>query len=264
VGDLAWMLIPLWSLAALELAHSLNMLPEERREVLGVAALSVLILVFIWFDFIALIAPGVPADQMTTRTWLLVGSIFLLVVSIMLVAVGWSIRVARLGAILGLTAALGVYSFGALVGAAGLRVTPDAVEMWAPDRGIAESDLLLLTVDQMSDWSNDNINSQPVTIAGVNSPALVWLLHDHTVNTVSALDVSAAPPIIITTDQNNPALSAGYRGQSFVWRETPQWNLAHFSDLVSWISFHQIPVSEENIIVWVRTDLFIDSPAPKP
>ncbi len=40
VGDLAWMLIPLWSLAALELAHSSHVLPEERREVLGVAGLD--------------------------------------------------------------------------------------------------------------------------------------------------------------------------------------------------------------------------------
>jgi len=124
--------------------------------------------------------------------------------------------------------------------------------------------LLLTTVDQMSDWSFDNINSQPVTIAGINSPALVWLLHDHTVNVVSALDISTSPPIVITTDQADPALASGYRGQNFVWWQAPQWNQAHFSDLVTWISFHQIPVSKVNIIVWVRSDLFIDSAVPKP
>jgi hypothetical protein len=264
VADLAWMLIPLWSLAALELARNLIILPEERREVLGVVTLSALILVFIWFDFLGLIQPAVPSDQVTLRTWLMVGSFFLLIVSILLVAVGWSIRVARLGAILGLTAVLGVYSFAAMLGAAGLRVMPDAVEMWAPDRSVPEADLLLLTVDQMSDWSNDNINSQPVTIVGINSSALKWLLHDHTVNVVSALDISTTPPIVITTDQVDPALAAGYRGQSFVWRQTPQWSQAQVSDLVSWISFHQIPVTPEKIIVWVRSDLFIDSPAPKP
>ncbi len=264
VADLAWMLVPLWSLAALELTRNLNVLPEERREVLGVAGLSILILVFIWFDFLGLIQAGGSPDQVTLRTWLMVGSFFLLVVSILLVAVGWSIRVARLGAVLGLTAVLGVYSFGALLGAAGLRVVPDAVEMWSPDRAIPQAGLLLTTVDQMSDWSNNNINSQPVTIAGINSPALVWLLHDRTENVVSELDISTSPPIVITTDQANPALAAGYRGQSFVWRQAPQWGQANFSDLVDWISFHQIPVTPENIIVWVRSDLFIDSAAPKP
>lgn len=264
VADLAWMLIPLWSLTALELTRSMKVLPEERREVLGVAVLTILILVFIWFDFLGLVQAGGGSSQGTTRTWLMVGSFFLLIVSILLVAVGWSIRVARFGAVLGLTAVLGVYSFGALTGAAGLRVMPDAIEMWTPDRGIPEADLLLLTVDQMSDWSFDNINSQPVTIAGINSPALVWLLHDHTVNVVSALDISTSPPIVITTDQADPALASGYRGQNFVWWQAPQWNQAHFSDLADWISFHQIPVSTENIIVWVRSDLFIDSAVPKP
>jgi hypothetical protein len=264
VSDLAWMLIPLWSLAALELARIMKVLPEERREVLGVAVLTVLILVFIWFDFLGLIRAGGVSNQGSTRTWLMVGSFFLLVVSILLVAVGWSIRVARFGAVLGLAAVLGVYSFGALTGAAGLRVMPNAVEIWTPDRGLPQAGLLLTTVDQMSDWSFDNINSQPVTIAGINSPALVWLLHDHTVNVVSALDISTSPPIVITTDQADPALASGYRGQNFVWWQAPQWNQAHFSDLVTWISFHQIPVSKVNIIVWVRSDLFIDSAVPKP
>ncbi len=183
----------------------------------------------------------------------MLGSFFLLVVSILLVAVGWSIRVARFGAVLGLTAFLGVYSFSALTGAAGLRVIPDAVEMWAPDKGLPQSDLLLTTVDQMSDWSNNNINSQPVTIAGINSPALEWLLHEHTLNVVNALDTTTSPPIVITTDKADPALAADYRGQSFVWRQTPLWNQAHFSDLLNWASFHQIPVSNETIIVWVRS-----------
>jgi hypothetical protein len=264
VGDLAWMLIPLWALAALEIAHSSNVLLEERREVLGVAALIVLILVFIWFDFLALVQGQGASQEITLRTWLLIGSFFLLVVSILLVAVGWSVRVARFGAILGLTVALSVYSVSALMGAAGLRVMPDALELTSPDKALPESGLLLTTVDQISDWSNNNINSQPVTIAGIDSFALQWLLHEHQLNVVSALDISTSPPIVITTDKEDPALAAGYRGQSFVWRETPLWGQAHLSDLITWTSFHQIPVNKEMIIVWVRSDLFIDSPAPKP
>ena len=264
IGDLAWMLIPLWSLAALELTHSSNVLIEERREVVGVAALIVLILAFIWLDFLGLIQSLGSSDQVTLRTWLMIGSFFLLIVSILLVAVGWSVRVARFGAVLGLTAALSVYSISALAGASGLRVIPDAVEIWSPDGSLPESGLLLKTVDQISDWSNININSQPVTIAGIDSPELQWLLHRHTVHVVSALDISASPPIVVTTDKADPSLAAGYRGQSFVWRQTPLWGQAHFSDLIDWVTFHQIPVNKERIIVWVRSDLFIDSTAPKP
>jgi hypothetical protein len=183
---------------------------------------------------------------------------------VMLVAVGWSIRSARFGAIWGLTAALGIYSFGMMVGAAGLRAIPNAVDMWRPGANLPESDLLQLTVDQTSDWSKDNINSQPVTIAGVNSPALQWLLRNHALYMTTALDTTSAPPIIIAGDQNNPALAADYRGQDFVWQQDPLWKQTGIGDWISWLSFHQIPQNPRKLIVWVRTDLFIDAAKPGP
>ncbi len=264
VSDLAWMLIALWALASLELARALNILPQERNEVLGVVALTVIILAFIWLNFLGLLQTAVDSEQATLRAWLLLGSFFLLVISILLVAVGWSVRSARFGAVLGLTVALGLYSIGAMAGAAGVRTIPDATEMWAAGSSLPEADLLLQTVDQMSDWSKDNINSQPVTIAGIDSPALQWLLRDHGVSVVTALDASSAPPIVITTVQNNPALAARYRGESFVWREDPQWSQTALLDWLRWVGFHQVLQNPQSVILWVRTDLFIDSTAPKP
>ena len=262
VSDLAWMLIPLWSLAALELARNLQIYPEERREVLGVVALCVLILVFMWLDFISLLQT-IGADQTALRSWLLFGSFFLLVVSVLLVAVGWSISSAKLGAVWGLVAALSIYSLGAMTGAAGLRASP-TTELWSPGSTVPTANLLLTTVDQMSDWSNKNINSQSVMIDGINSPALQWLLRGHKLDVVDALDASASPPIVVTANQNNPKLAAGYRGQSFVWRQTPLWSQAQLIDWMNWLAYRQMPQSSETIIVWVRDDLFLDSATPKP
>jgi len=263
VSDLAWMLIPLWSLAALELARNLNVFSAERVEVLGVVGLSVLILSFSWLDFLALNQTAMPSDQATLRAWLLFGSLFLLVMSILLVAVGWSIRSARLGAVWGLIVALGIYSLGAMLGAGGLRVAP-GVELWNAGMPPAESDLLLMSVDQMSDWSKTNAHAQPVTIAGIDSPALKWLLREHKVEVVSSLDASASPPIVITKGQDNPSLAAGYRGQSFVWQQSPLWKDAQSLDWMRWVAFHQMPQTSETTIVWVRNDLFIDSTSTKP
>jgi hypothetical protein len=264
ISDLAWMLVPMWALAALELARALNLLPDERREVLGVAALTVVILVFIWINFLGLLQTPGGSPQAALRTWLLFGSFFLLFISIMLVAVGWSIRSARFGAIWGLTVALGLYSMGAMTSAAGLRLLPDSSDLWRPGSNLPEADLLQLTVEQMSDWSKNNINSQPVTIAGLDAPALRWLLRGHTVLITTALDVSSAPPILITASKNNPALAARYRGQDFVWRLDPVWSQTSLSDWIRWLGFHQVPENSFKLIVWVRSDLFIDSPRPGP
>ncbi len=264
VSDLAWMLIPMWALAALELTRSLNVVREERREVLGVAALAVVILLFIWINFMGLLSSDSTSPEATLRIWLLFGSFFLLLISILLVAVGWSIRSARYGTIWGLTFILGIYAVGAMAGAAGLRAIPNAVEMWRPGGTLPEADLLLTTVNDLSDWSLTNINAQPVTIAGIQSPALQWLLRGHTVFLTAALDVTSTPPIIIATEQNNPALAAKYRGQDFVWEQVPIWSQTNVLDWITWLGYHQIPQNPQKLIVWVRSDLFIDSPKSKP
>jgi hypothetical protein len=264
LGDLAWMLIPLWALASLELARSLNVHPAERRDVLSVIAISFLILVFAWLNFLGLVQAPTPSQDASLRTVVLVGSLFVLGVSLLLVAVGWSARIARYGAVWGLAAALSVYSFSALMGAAGLRILPDGVDMWRAGGSFPEADLLLASVNDMSDWSNTSIHSQPVTIVGIDSPALTWLLHERPVQGRDVLGPAAQQPMVITVSEDNPTLDVSYRGQSFVWRRTPLWAQTGFGDWLQWLPFHQISQQSETIILWVRSDLFIDSSAPKP
>jgi hypothetical protein len=263
VSNLVWMLIPLWSLAALELAHAVNILPEERRQVIGVAGLNVFILFFVWLQFLSTTTLTIPSSEATDRIWLLFGSLALLVICVLLVAVGWSARSARLGATWGVAVALGIYSFGAMLGAANMRVTLGQ-EMWTADQTPAQADLLLRVANEMSDWSKDNISAQPITIVGIDSPALEWLLRGHSISTVSALEASASPPLAITMNQNNPALAAGYRGESFVWRQGSLWDNAAASDWMRWLVYHQMPQSTETIIFWVRNDLFLDTKGTKP
>lgn len=256
VPDLAWMLIPLWSLAALEIVRRLNVEPGDRREVLGTVALSFIILTFMWLDFLALRRPGLPPEQVTLRAWLLVGSFFLLVVSLLLVGAGWSIGAARYGAIWGLAAFLGVYSFGALMAAAGHRNLPNSAEMWRPGGRLPMAGLLLETVQNQSAWSKLDPNAQPVTIAGIDSPALRWLLRDRPVEQLSAVGAASSPPMVITPDQQDPALVAAYRGQSFTWRSTPVWQLLDFAQ---WLPFHETAHQTETVILWARGDLFPDT-----
>jgi hypothetical protein len=264
IGDLGWMLIPLWALAAMELARSLHVRSEERRDVLAVIGITLLILVFTWLNFLALLQVPTPSDQASLRTVLGFGSLFLLGVSLLLVAMGWSVRVARYGAIWGLVAALGIYSFSALMGATGLRALPDGVDLWHSGGNLPEADLLVASVNNLSDWSDTNIHSQPVTIAGLDSPGLVWLLHDRSVLIQDTLDVAAQPPMVITPNEDNPTLAAAYRGQSFVWRRIPSWDKTGFGDWLRWLPFHQVTQQSDSVILWVRSDLFIDSTAPKP
>jgi hypothetical protein len=114
-------------------------------------------------------------------------------------------------------------------------------------------------VDDISEFSVGHAQSQPVTVMGIDSAALYWILRDRQVETVSALDPQVAPPIVITPFMDTLGLPAAYRGQDFTWRQTPQWDLLIAPDWIRWLVFRQLPRQNETIILWARDDLFPDA-----
>jgi hypothetical protein len=267
VGELAWVILPLQALAALEIARSLAIFPSERIEV-GVVSTALLILMtYIWFDIAAI---GLdPFNQFVTaipiigsiqnpRYAILFGALGILVLCILFVAFGWSARIAWLGMTWAFLIFLTVYSLGAAWGASGVR-SPNGVELWPADSRPAQANLLLQSVNEVSELSVGEDQSQPVTIMGVNSPALEWLLRDHDVKTVAALDPQGTPPLIITPPMDNLDLPAAYRGQDFVWRQAVQYETMQRPEWWRWLVNRQLPRTDEVIILWARDDLFPDA-----
>ena len=264
ITDLAWAIIPLCALAALELVRNIDIFPEERNEVGGVIFLTAFIWVFAWLDFAGLIWLPRDSREYVMRFWLLIGALFLLIMSLLLVAAGWSLRSARLGGIWGLALALGVLGFGGTLGSAGLRGLNHPELWWSPSIPM-QADLLESTVRDLSEWGMGDDFSAPVIIAGLDSPALEWTLREHDVSVVESLDISSSPYFVVTSFQADPVLVSAYRGQDFNWRQTPMWNETLSTDWIRWVALRDMPQAGETIILWARDDLFLDSaPAATP
>lgn len=257
ISDLAWTILPLCALAALELTRNLNVFPEERREIVGVALLTAFIWTFAWLDFAGLswLPPDSPSYR--DRFILLIGALFLLFLSLLLVALGWSIRTAKIGGIWGTALALGLLGLSGAFGAAGLRGQAHP-ELWHPPSAPMQAQLLQSTVRDISSIGLGDASAAAVVIAGVNSPALEWALRDREVTRVETLGSIAAPDIVVTPMQTDPVLVAAYRGQDFNWRQNPLWNGAHLNAWLRWIALRDMPQAGETIILWVRDDLFLD------
>jgi hypothetical protein len=266
-GELIWAVIPLLALSAMELVRAFDIQREERVEVgIVVAALSIL-LVYTWFNISGFALN--PYDQPpatlplfgnvpNARMIVLAGSLLIVVVCIALVALGWSARIARLGATFCFTAFLGVQTIAAAWGASGIR-NPNGVELWTADPRPAQADLLLASLEDLSRFSLGHSQSQPVTVAGILSPALEWTLRNHAVERVSVLNPQVAPPLLVTSLMDDPGLPAAYRGQDFTWRIQPQWALVQPQDWLKWFVYRELPVENETIILWARDDLFPDA-----
>lgn len=257
ITDLAWVILPLTALASLELARSFNIFLEERMEVAGVVFLTVFIWVFAWLGFVGLTLFPENTREYALRFWMLIGALVLLILSLLLIGAGWSIRTARIGGTWGLTIALSVLSLSGTFGSAGLRGL-SYPELWWQNQIPAQADLLQETANQVSEFYTGDDHSASVTILGIDSPALVWSLREHDVIIADTLDITSSPDIVITRFENDPILASAYRGQDFNWRQTPLWNIATANAWFRWVTLREMSYAGESIILWARSDLFLD------
>lgn len=266
-GELAWAIVPLLALASMEISRIFNLFPAERLEVGVVSTALLILLAYIWFDIAAI---GLdPFNQFVTsvpvlgsiqnpRYAILYGATGILVLCILFVAFGWSTRTAWLGSGWAFLVFLGIYSLGAAWGGSGLR-NPNGVELWTVDPRPVQADLLLKTVRDVSKLSVGHERSQPVTLVGIDSPALEWLLRGHPVERASLLDPQSVPPILITRPMDDLSLSAAYRGQDFTWRQRVQYESLQRPEWWRWLANRQLPRENETLILWARDDLFPDA-----
>ncbi len=159
----------------------------------GVMTLVVTLLVFGWLDLAGVTTmDSGHAEQARMRLFLLIAVVLLIGLSLLLVGAGWSANVARLGGVWGGVLALTAFTLAMSTGAAGMR-EPLTVELWQPEPRTGRVDVLLKVANQISDLNTGYAGQLPLTVLGVDSPALHWLFRDWQVQDVSALAPGCEP-----------------------------------------------------------------------
>ena len=256
-GDLVWALLPLWMLAAIELGHHFDFAGINLWEVAGTIVVLVAFLVFGWLNLASITNMDLGSDLAHTRLLLLAAVVLLIVLSMLLVSTGWSASVARLGVVWGGVIVLTLFTIAMSTGAAGLR-QPLTVEIWQPEPRTGPVDVLLKVATQISDLNRGDAAQLPLTILNEDSPALHWLFRYWPVQDVGLLAPDVTPPLIITPS-GNLSLSVKYRGEPLVLHEIGAWDKASPSDLLKWFIYRQLPLQQDTVILWARSDLMLDS-----
>ena len=256
-GDLVWALLPLWTLAALELGRHFDFAGNNLWEVAGTMAVLIAFLVFGWLNLANLTNMDLGSDVAHTRLWLLAAVVLLIVLSLLLAGTGWSVSVARLGGVWGGVILLTLFTVAMATGTASLR-TPSTVDLWQPDLRIGPVDVVLNVATQISDLNRGDVAQLPLTFLNVDSPALHWLFRYWQVQDAAQLAPDATPELIITPS-GDLSLSVKYRGEPLVLHETGVWDKASPSDLLKWFIYRQLPLQQDSVVLWVRSDLMIDS-----
>ena len=258
VNDLCWALVPLWMLAAREIGRYFNFSQSNRWVVGGTSTAIFILLVLAWLT-LTRISTFDPASSEVRLQWLFIGGILLVIaISLIMVATGWSLRDAVLGGAWGFLIPLFLFTLGAVTGSAGLR-EPRTIELWNPEPRLGRADILLKVLNEFSFLNTGLEESLPIGIIGVDSPALEWMLHKWETSTNDIFDPVATPEILITSDLAELGLAAQYRGEPLVWQETGAWDDADSASWLQWFLYRQMPVQQERIVLWVRSDLFLQS-----
>lgn len=263
VYDLVWVLVPLWGLAAMELARYL---PQGKVSLvaLGQAALVVIVLTLFWLTLAGLAHVPPTPESATLRVGILAGLLVLLLLTSFLVGLGWSWDAGRQGFVWGMVVALGVGSISSLWGATQLR-SQLPQELWSPQPAPGQVDLLVDTLREIS-IANTGFTDLIEIQTDLDSPSLLWALKDFdNLSRVASFQNNSTaaeelPQVMITAKTDTePAFAAAYLGQDFAWNIRSAWPGAIPSSLASWITFREAPTISGQILLWARSDLFAGS-----
>jgi hypothetical protein len=265
VEDLCWSLLPLWGLAARQVARLVTVPVHDRLPMVGHMVLSVVILTYISMA-LASVANEVITNPLEYRLRL-AGAVLMLVASTGLIAWGWSRMVAFRGLSWAIGAILLIYMVSAGWNTVGLSGRAGE-ELLANGPRVNDSDLLIGTIRDLSQLNESIKGGFDVVVVGDVSPALHWLLRDvERVRYASQLPIDSSPALVITTAQPDLALAATYRGQDLVLSESINWQQFKPAEWLRWVVFRSAPVEamqQDRVILWARADLFPGGLQTKP
>ena len=258
VYDLIWVLVPLWVLAAKSLSEYILKKPVNMISVFQ--AIFILVLAgLLWYTIASTtkVAVGLPGVSM--QLVILLGILLLAGLTTLLVALGWSWDISRSGLIMGVSAALCLYSVSVLWGSAQTRHNQPQ-ELWSPLPAPSQTLLMNKVLNEVSTWNTGFAQNIDI-VSTVDSSSLRWALRTFPqVKFVSQPRIDDLPSIVFTHEGDElPSLSASYRGEDFVWWSNPGWIGALPLDISRWFTFREAPLINEKIIMWSRSDLFSDT-----
>jgi hypothetical protein len=133
---------------------------------------------------------------------------------------------------------------------------PEA-ELWLTGPYATDADLIEKTVGDLSAQYTGERTRGEITVLGVRSQSLEWLLRDMgKARFVDTLQGDAQPAIIITPAQQELGLAAAYSGQDFVLEQSPAWSLLLRPEWLGWVNFREVVLQETRVVLWARSDLF--------
>jgi len=255
VDSLVWTLIPLWTLAVREFLRHVTFPKEELVNTISQALLTFGVLVFVWLNLQGMVNDQTIGASNSPQLAAIGVALALLVFASFLISWGWSGGIAGRGLVWGFCAILLVYAFGVATEAGAMR-SQYTSELWINGPSLPQANLLVDTINQLSDTHVGVKADLDLVVVGIQSPGLEWALRQFPKPLfTSTLEPGGMPSIVITAKETQPSLAASYRGDAFVLSQQPDWSLILPTEYLPWFIYHTAPQETQSVILWARADL---------
>lgn len=248
VAGLLWVIIALWGLVAMQVAHYISLPKNDLRVALGEGGLMLLLGVFFGIALTKL------ASNYSDFVYVAAFTLGLAILATILIAFGWS----RVGATYGFVWALLLFSALFMLSASSRflrKGTTDANDLWGPGPAAGSGDVLAESLHDLSVLYEGQADELAVDLR-TDDAVLAWELRNLPEANSSA---GSNPPLIITSAENvQSAEFAEYRGQSFAVNVQRAWQ-GWPPNFFAWLFYGQAPTQTQQVILWARVDLFPDA-----
>ena len=253
--DLIWLVMPLWISTAM-FTFRIYHLARDIWVVYAISALVGVLIVLNWLTFTGMVFQGGNSKAILLQLGLLAASLALVILSMTIAASewGWSVSLKGLG--LGSALMLVIYMFSAMAQGVYLR-QGDPRSLWSDGSGTGQIRLLRDSIYDVSISHTGRGDSIQGVVIG-SWDGLRWALRDlEGFEFQESLSSDNLPPVIITSKMDYFLVDQEmYRGQDFILETSPGWDGLIPADWISWIAFRSGPVEKEDIILWIRNDIY--------
>ncbi len=206
------------------------------------------ILVFVWLNLQGMVNDQTTGGSNSPQLAAIGVALALLVFASFLVSWGWNGGIARRGLVWGLSAILMIYALGVATEAGAMRLQYTS-EMWINGPSLPQVNLLVNTLNQLSDSHAGVKANLDLVVVGVQSPGLEWALRQFPKPLfTSTLEPGTTPSVVITAKTAQPSLTALYRGDAFVLSQQPEWSLISPAEYLAWFIYHTAPQNNLSVI----------------
>ena len=259
-GDLVWMLLPLYLLAALVVVSAWRG-AWPASELSTVAAMVGAMVMVLGFGY--LLVAGFAAGR--TLVWATGGwdailqlaiLLILAVLLVLLFASAWSWRIAWRGTVTTMFVALAGWGFHSRALLMQKPLEP-GLDLWFEERSSASTEMMMQTIEDVSVRAVGQRREVEIFVLGDANEKLMWLLREYPNVKWSHLpSAEVTSPVVITLgDASVARLGDSYLGQEFADNVYWQGGLRGSSQWAEYLLFRRASVRLTKSVLWVREDV---------